>query len=88
MSSTHRHLLLDFFWQVISGPSCIYTGLFTRGVFLNFYFAATNNTNVSNYKIKCVISFKLEIKVSKVVRNVRLADNLYLIKIQQINLTN
>jgi hypothetical protein len=23
MSSTHRHLLLDFFWQVISGPSCI-----------------------------------------------------------------
>jgi hypothetical protein len=24
MSSTHRHLLLDFFWQVISGPPCIY----------------------------------------------------------------
>jgi hypothetical protein len=23
MSSTHRHLLLDFFWQVISGPPCI-----------------------------------------------------------------
>jgi hypothetical protein len=27
----------------------IYTGLFTRGVLLNFYFAATNNTNGSNY---------------------------------------
>jgi hypothetical protein len=40
------------------------TGLFTRGVLLNFYFAATNNTNGSNYQIKCVISFKLEIKVS------------------------
>jgi hypothetical protein len=25
MSSTHRHLLLDFFWQVISGPPCIYS---------------------------------------------------------------
>jgi hypothetical protein len=24
MSSTHRHLLLDFFWQVISGPPCIF----------------------------------------------------------------
>jgi hypothetical protein len=23
MSSTHRHQLLDFFWQVISGPPCI-----------------------------------------------------------------
>jgi hypothetical protein len=23
MSSTHRHLLLDFFWQVISRPPCI-----------------------------------------------------------------
>jgi hypothetical protein len=23
MSSTRRHLLLDFFWQVISGPPCI-----------------------------------------------------------------
>jgi hypothetical protein len=23
MSSTHRHLLLDVFWQVISGPPCI-----------------------------------------------------------------
>jgi hypothetical protein len=23
MSSTHHHLLLDFFWQVISGPACI-----------------------------------------------------------------
>jgi hypothetical protein len=23
MSSTHCHLLLDFFWQVISGPPCI-----------------------------------------------------------------
>jgi hypothetical protein len=23
MSSTHHHLLLDFFWQVISGPPCI-----------------------------------------------------------------
>jgi hypothetical protein len=55
-----------------------YTGLFTREVLLNFYFAATNNTNGSDYYIKFVISFKLEIKV-------RLADNLYLIKIQQIN---
>jgi hypothetical protein len=26
-----------------------YTGLFTRGVLLNFYFGATNNTNGSNY---------------------------------------
>jgi hypothetical protein len=26
MSSTHRHLLLDFFWQVISGPPCILRG--------------------------------------------------------------
>jgi hypothetical protein len=26
-----------------------YIGLFTRGVLLNFYFAATNNTNGSNY---------------------------------------
>jgi hypothetical protein len=25
-----------------------YTGLFTRGVLLNLYFAATNNTNGSN----------------------------------------
>jgi hypothetical protein len=25
MSSTHRHQLLDFFWQVISGPPCIHT---------------------------------------------------------------
>jgi hypothetical protein len=35
MSSTHRHLLLDFFWQVISGPPCI-TG---KGVYnyLNMY---------------------------------------------------
>jgi hypothetical protein len=24
MSSTHRHLFLDFFWQVISGPACIH----------------------------------------------------------------
>jgi hypothetical protein len=24
MSSTRRHLLLDFFWQVISGPPCIF----------------------------------------------------------------
>jgi hypothetical protein len=24
MSSTHRHLLLDFFWQDISGPPCIF----------------------------------------------------------------
>jgi hypothetical protein len=24
MSSTHRHLLLYFFWQVISGPPCIF----------------------------------------------------------------
>jgi hypothetical protein len=23
MSSTHRHLLLDLLWQVISGPPCI-----------------------------------------------------------------
>jgi hypothetical protein len=23
VSSTHRHLLLDFFWQVTSGPPCI-----------------------------------------------------------------
>jgi hypothetical protein len=23
MSSTHHHILLDFFWQVISGPPCI-----------------------------------------------------------------
>jgi hypothetical protein len=23
MSSTHGHLLLDFIWQVISGPACI-----------------------------------------------------------------
>jgi hypothetical protein len=23
MSSTYRHLLLDFFWQVISGSPCI-----------------------------------------------------------------
>jgi hypothetical protein len=41
-----------------------YTGLFARGVLLNFYFAATNNTNGSDYYIKFVISFKLEIKVS------------------------
>jgi hypothetical protein len=41
-----------------------HTGLFTRGALLNFYFAATNNTNDSNYQIKRVISFKLEIKVS------------------------
>jgi hypothetical protein len=27
----------------------IYTGLFTRGVLLNFYFGATSNTNGSNY---------------------------------------
>jgi hypothetical protein len=26
MSSTHRHLLLDVFWQVISGPPCINHG--------------------------------------------------------------
>jgi hypothetical protein len=26
-----------------------YTGLFTREVLLNFYFAATNNTNGSDY---------------------------------------
>jgi hypothetical protein len=24
MSSTHRHLLQDFLWQVISGPPCIF----------------------------------------------------------------
>jgi hypothetical protein len=28
MSSTRHHLLLDFFWQVISGPPCIYNGRF------------------------------------------------------------
>jgi hypothetical protein len=28
MSSTHRHLLLDFFWQVISGPPCIFSAEF------------------------------------------------------------
>jgi hypothetical protein len=28
MSSTHRHLLLDFFWQVISGPLCIIINIF------------------------------------------------------------
>jgi hypothetical protein len=27
----------------------IHTGLFTTGILLNFYFAATNNTNGSNY---------------------------------------
>jgi hypothetical protein len=31
------------------GQLNIHTGLFTRGVLLNFYFAATNNTNGSNY---------------------------------------
>jgi hypothetical protein len=29
MSSTHRHLLLDFFWQVISGPPCISPEIFS-----------------------------------------------------------
>jgi hypothetical protein len=28
----------------------VYTGLFTRVVLLNFYFAATSNTNDSNYR--------------------------------------
>jgi hypothetical protein len=27
----------------------LHTGLFTRRILLNFYFAATNNTNGSNY---------------------------------------
>jgi hypothetical protein len=30
MSSTHRHLLLDFFWQVISGPPCMYVFFYIK----------------------------------------------------------
>jgi hypothetical protein len=36
--------------EMVGAPGQItYTGLFMRGVLLNFYFAATNNTNGSNY---------------------------------------
>jgi hypothetical protein len=56
----------------------INTGLFTRGVLLNFFFAATNNTNGTNYYT--LISFKLEIKVSWI-DLLEMLDNLYLVKI-------
>jgi hypothetical protein len=36
MSSTHRHLLLDLFWQVISGPPCIIYILHFHILFTNW----------------------------------------------------
>jgi hypothetical protein len=49
MSSTHRHLLLDFFWQVISGPPCIiYQG--TDNIAGNF-FEQSSHTSVCSKKI-------------------------------------
>jgi hypothetical protein len=36
-------------YKILSLQVITATGLFTRGVLLNFYFTATNNTNDSNY---------------------------------------
>jgi hypothetical protein len=46
MSSTHRHLLLDFFWQVISGPPCI-TEL--EAAFVNHFDEALNSAQVGQF---------------------------------------
>jgi hypothetical protein len=62
MSSTHRHLLLDFFWQVISGPPCICYSELRYGFVVyieNMYNVETcrNELTVSKTFIKLKIKF-------------------------------
>jgi hypothetical protein len=55
MSSTHRHLLLDFFWQVISGPPCIILCIFLKlGLF-------TNLGKMNRFKILIIAKIFLEL---------------------------
>jgi hypothetical protein len=39
--------ITKFTWEILLDVLELYTGLFTTGILLNFYFAATNNTNGS-----------------------------------------
>jgi hypothetical protein len=50
MSSTHRHLSLDFFWQVISGPPCIIYFCLEKISILPFIISATGIVPQSLFK--------------------------------------
>jgi hypothetical protein len=70
MSSTYRHLLLDFFWQVTSGPACI-QGVteFVRQTYcyvINFLFLTTySNGHQRKLKFPNFTGGKFKITISE-----------------------
>jgi hypothetical protein len=82
MSSTHRHLLLDFFWQVISGPPCIFQDFILGHFFYKiisfhvFFFCCCNGQNMFRVASaqKNVKNLQYSAEVQKITFQIRLTS--------------
>jgi hypothetical protein len=79
MSSTHRHLLLDVFWQVISGPPCIIIRIrwkcwVTPRLRINLQ---RTSLEISNWKESLVITHQLLVSRKQALRKKICIDLVY-----------